>query len=160
MKHGLLLVLLAVSLIFMSGCAQQENIQINEDDKAKTEIKEPSAPLQEDQNILSGGSTKGVEKPQHNGKGCSDDAIMFEHPPVNLDKITHIEPMGSLHGEHVAPIDHQYYQNFKNNEPTIEVYSPYDGAIKEIQHMGSFRGDVVREPFDDYRLVIVHSCSI
>ena len=91
---------------------------------------------------------------------CSDGGIMFEYPPANLDKITYIEPMGSLHGEHVAPIDHQYYKNFNNNEPTIEVYSPADGIIKEIQHMGSFKGDRDFEPFDDYRLTIEHTCSI
>ena len=94
------------------------------------------------------------------GAVCSDGAVMFDYPPVNIDKITHIEPMGSLHGEHVAPIDHQYYQNFSNNEPTIEVYAPADGVIKEIQHMGSFRGDSDIPPFDDYRLVIEHTCSI
>lgn len=91
---------------------------------------------------------------------CSGDVIVFDHPPVNLNKITYIEPMGSLHGVHVAPIDHQYYINFNNKEPTIEVYAPADGIIKEIQHMGSFRGDVAQEPFDDYRLVIEHSCLI
>ena len=96
---------------------------------------------------------------EFNVKECSG-GVLFEHPPVNLDKITYIEPMGSLHGEHVAPIDHQYYINFNNNEPTIEVYSPADGIIKEIQHMGSFRGDYAQAPFDDYRLVIEHSCSI
>ncbi len=84
---------------------------------------------------------------------CSDGSIMFDYPPVNLDKITHIEPMGSLHGEHVAPIDHQYYQNFNNNEINIEVYSPAKGVITEIQHMGSFKGDIDRTPFDDYRLI-------
>ena len=91
---------------------------------------------------------------------CSDGSIMFDYPPVNLDEITRIEPMGSLHGEHVAPIDHQYYQNFNNNEINIEVYSPAKGVIREIQHMGSFRGDSQKEPFDDYRLIIEHSCSI
>lgn len=94
------------------------------------------------------------------GAVCSDGAVMFNYPPVNLEKITHIEPMGSLHGEHVAPIDHQYYQNFSNKEPTIEVYAPADGIIREIQHMGSFRGDSNNPPFDDYRLVIEHTCSI
>ncbi len=87
-------------------------------------------------------------------------AVIFDYPPVNLEKITHIEPMGSVHGEHVAPIDHQYYQNFNNDQPTIEVYAPGDGVVREIQHMGSFKGDVQREPFDDYRLIIEHSCTI
>ncbi len=100
------------------------------------------------------------QQPRGNRRECTGSKIMFDYPPVNLDKITHIEPMGSLHGEHVAPIDHQYYQNFNNNEPTIEVYSPGDGVITDIQHMGSFRGDFNREPFDDYRLVIQHTCTI
>lgn len=91
---------------------------------------------------------------------CSDGAIIFDYPPVNLDKTSYIEPMGSLHGEHVAPIDHQYYKKFDNNKPTIEVYSTADGMIKEIQHMGSFKGDRDFEPFDDYRLTIEHTCAI
>lgn len=91
---------------------------------------------------------------------CSGSAIMFDYPPVNLDKITHIVPMGGLSGEHVAPIDHQFYQNFNNNEPTIEVYAPADGIITYIQHMGSFQGDEDRPPFDNYRLVIEHTCTI
>ena len=94
------------------------------------------------------------------GAGCSGGLISFDYPPVNLDKILYIEPMGSMHGEHVAPIDHQYYQNFNNTEPNIEVYAPAAGVITNMQHMGSFRGDSQNEPMDDYRVVIKHTCTI
>lgn len=41
MKKRLLLVLLAVSLIFISACAKERDIQINEDDESKAEVQEP-----------------------------------------------------------------------------------------------------------------------
>lgn len=93
-------------------------------------------------------------------KTCSE-PIKLSHPPVNLEKTLYILPLGGLAGEHVAPIDHQYYQNFNNKEANIEVYAPADGVITDMQHMGSFVGDDENmEPFDDYRLVIEHTCSI
>ncbi|MBI2138411.1 hypothetical protein HYU13_02390, partial [Candidatus Woesearchaeota archaeon] len=97
------------------------------------------------------------QEQEENQEGC---AAIFQYPPVNLEKITHIEPMGSLHGEHVAPIDHQYYQNFNNDVANIEVYAPGDGVVTDIGHMGSFRGDEQKEPFDDYRVIIKHTCTM
>ncbi|MBI2139293.1 hypothetical protein HYU14_00090 [Candidatus Woesearchaeota archaeon] len=98
--------------------------------------------------------------PQGQEEKAGDCAAIFQYPPANLEKITHIGPMGSLHGEHVAPIDHQYYQNFNNDEANIEVYAPGDGIVTDIGHMGSFRGDDQREPFDDYRIIIKHTCTM
>ncbi|MBI2112059.1 hypothetical protein HYT52_00795, partial [Candidatus Woesearchaeota archaeon] len=92
---------------------------------------------------------------------ASCETFLFKDLPVNLDKIDHIEPMGSLHGEHVTPIDHQYFHKFGNTAANIELFSPADGVIISMQHMGSFRGDDKnREPMDDYRLVIEHDCGI
>ena len=38
-----------------------------------------------------------------------DECSLFKYPPVNLENVSYIIPMGSVSGEHVAPIDHQYY---------------------------------------------------
>ncbi|KYK31383.1 MAG: hypothetical protein AYK22_02570 [Thermoplasmatales archaeon SG8-52-3] len=79
----------------------------------------------------------------------------FNYPPVDLSKVAFIEPMGSMIGNHVTPIDHQYYPStdfFEGQEMKIDVYSPGEGTITNIQHMGSF--DSV---MDDYRIVIQHT---
>jgi len=61
-------------------------------------------------------------------------------------------------GSHVTPIDHQYYVSYdfeKGNEADvdIDVYSPGDGVVTQIQHMNVAAGD---DPIaiDDFRLVI------
>lgn len=83
--------------------------------------------------------------------------FIFDYPPVDLDKVGHIEPMGSMIGSHVTPIDHQYYYapDFANQEIVIDVYSPADGTIINMQHMTSFDSS-----YDDYRLVIQHTATI
>lgn len=86
--------------------------------------------------------------------GCSEPA-RFDYPPAELDRIRNILPMGGVNGDHVAPIDHIYLRS----EDDVEVYSPARGTLIHMQHMGSFRGDDENlEPFDDYRLVIIHDC--
>ena len=80
---------------------------------------------------------------------------LFNYPPAELEKVEFILPMGGVSGDHVAPIDHIYLRSDQN----VEVYSPDDGNIYSMQHMGSFTGDNENmEPFDDYRLVINHDC--
>ena len=104
----------------------------------------------------------GESRPEGKYTGTS---IKFEYPPVDISKILFIEPMGSVMGDHVTPIDHQYYKapdHCKQNNAriVIDVYSPADGVIREMQHMGSFRGDYDHPPMDDYRIVIQHTDTI
>jgi hypothetical protein len=83
---------------------------------------------------------------------------LFDYPPVDLDKVEYIEPLGLMIGAHVTPIDHQYYiaSDFSSGQNiVIDVFSPGDGIITDIQHMGSFDGTM-----DDYRFVIQHNETI
>ena len=80
----------------------------------------------------------------------------FEYPPVDLSKIAFILPMGGMIGNHVTPIDHQYYvtPDFGWAESIqVDVYSPADGKVTSIQHMGNF-------DYDDYRFVVEHSATL
>ncbi|MCU7918544.1 MAG: M23 family metallopeptidase [Candidatus Thiodiazotropha sp. (ex Epidulcina cf. delphinae)] len=80
----------------------------------------------------------------------------FDYPPVDLSKVEFILPLGGMIGNHVTPIDHQYYvaPDFGAAESIeIDVYSPADGTVSSIQHMGNFS-------HDDYRLVVDHSATI
>ncbi len=92
--------------------------------------------------------------------GCKDGRTTFEHPPVDLDAIEYITPLGLMIGSHVTPVDHQYYQNFKDPSRVIDVYSPAAGTILDIQHMVEVLTDGGGEPISDFRLVIEHTCSI
>jgi len=79
---------------------------------------------------------------------------IFNYAPVNMEKTKLIVPLGLMSGNHVTPIDHIYFQDFSNNEVDIEVYSPGDGFVTDIQHMpGALEGE-------DFRILIEHDCDI
>lgn len=84
----------------------------------------------------------------------------FDYPPANLEKIEYITPLGLMVDSHVTPVDHQYYQNFKEPEKEIEVYSPASGVVTGIQHMNSPVSDSFAGKVDDYRVVIDHACGL
>ena len=85
---------------------------------------------------------------------CTGTAIKFDYAPVNLEETELFLPLGLMSGGHVTPIDHHYFQNFANQEDDIEVYSPGDGIVTEIQHMGGAPAG------KDYRVVIQHTCTV
>ena len=92
------------------------------------------------------------------------ESIMFDYPPFDLSKVVFIEPMGSMIGNHVTPIDHQYYMALDHMlqdaaQIIIDVYSPASGTVTQIQHMSSLPGDDTIQ-IDDYRIVIQHTSSI
>ena len=168
MRNSFQCIWLIVLVIFLIGCQPRglnedanivpEIFQEHEETPEASDFKE-----QETSNPATKSEQENIGRGFHDGSPfprCSGKFIRLSYPPVNLDKITYIIPMGGLAGEHVAPIDHQYYQNFFNTEANIDVYAPADGIVTDIQHMGSFRGDRQREPFDDYRVVIEHTCTI
>ncbi len=92
------------------------------------------------------------------------ESIMFDYPPFNLSKVVFIEPLGAMIGNHVTPIDHQYYSaldHMLQDQAVImvDVYSPASGTVTQIQHMSSLPGDEAI-PIDDYRIVIEHTSTI
>lgn len=91
---------------------------------------------------------------------CTGERITFEYPPVDLDRTEYVTPLGLMTGSHVTPVDHVYFQNFKEPEWDIAVYSPAAGTIIDIQHMQETMSDGPGQTIDDYRLVIEHTCTI
>jgi len=81
---------------------------------------------------------------------CSD-PIIFNSAPVNLDKVEWIVPLGAMSGDHVTPVDHQYYQAQHND--LIEVTSPGPGVVTVLERM-------IDGQDNDWRLEIKHTCSI
>lgn len=89
-----------------------------------------------------------------NSVKCKGTKTKFDYAPVNLDKTLRMLPLGLMTGDHVTPVDHHYFQNFANGEFDIEVYSPGDGYITDIQPMSG------AEEGKDYRIIIKHTCTI
>ncbi|MBI4021490.1 MAG: hypothetical protein HY369_04545 [Candidatus Aenigmarchaeota archaeon] len=88
---------------------------------------------------------------------------VFEYPPVDLDETSILVPLGLMFGNHVTPVDHQYFQNYAEPEKNIAVYSPGDGRIRTIQHMSGTYYDAGKGQeveWDDYRLEIEHACGV
>jgi len=143
MKKRLIFFLLVVS-IFLVGCSNDEYTQ-TEDYESNSEYPdvEREIPKKED------------------SKNCENGKVIFDYPPVNLEKTELLVPLGLMTGGHVTPIDHQYFQNFDNDKPDIEVYSPGEGFVTSIQHMFGerYENDELIE-WIDFRLEIQHTCSI
>jgi hypothetical protein len=94
----------------------------------------------------------------------SNGFLTFDYPPFDLEKVAYIIPMGGMIGSHVTPIDHQYYVSYDFNKGDevnvdIDVYSPGEGVVTQIQHMNIAAGDTPLE-VDDFRLVIQHTPTI
>jgi hypothetical protein len=94
----------------------------------------------------------------------SNGFLTFGYPPFDLEKVAYIIPMGGMIGSHVTPIDHQYYVSYDFNKVDevnvdIDVYSPGEGVVTQIQHMNIAAGDTPLE-VDDFRLVIQHTPTI
>ena len=132
--------------------------------------------------LFSGCTTEqnGLNQDQTNNDGANDDNdtevneeddtsdesgfITFDYPPFDLEKVAFICPMGALSGGHVTPVDHQYYISYDFNmgdqaSVDIDIYSPGDGRVISIEHMGVAAGDPPVE-IDDFRLVIRHTSTI
>ncbi len=143
-----LIVLLCFCLLLV-GCGEEIDLENNikvESDPLEVDVEAEEDPVDE------------VEL----SESC-DDIIPFQFPPVNLEKVEHIDPLGDVIGNHVTPIDHQYYIGKEGFEGpiTIEVYSPAAGNINNIQHMGEFAlSGEGRDFYDDYHLVIDHGCGL
>jgi len=92
-----------------------------------------------------------------------DENTMFDYAPLDLTNVVFIEPLGAMIGNHVTPIDHQYYaalDHMLQDQAVImvDVYSPASGTVTQIQHMSSLPGDTIQ--IDDYRIVIEHTSTI
>ncbi|MDO8563984.1 MAG: hypothetical protein Q7R87_03165 [Nanoarchaeota archaeon] len=97
------------------------------------------------------------------GKKCTGSgSVKFTSPPMKVDDIMYIQPLGLMIGGHVTPIDHQYYyaNSWKPSKATIgelrDVASPADGIVQFVQRMPS---EYTTSEIGDYRLQIDHSCT-
>jgi hypothetical protein len=140
-----------IPLVFLTACSASVPRAISSDPAdppATTVVSAPSSP-----------SDVVAEVQQSEPDACAE-PVQFEFAPVDLDAVEIMVPFGLMIDAHVTPVDHQYFQNFKDPDRRIEVYSPGAGTVVDIQHMGQIIVEGEDPEADDYRLVIEHQCGI
>ena len=87
---------------------------------------------------------------------CSNTIKSFDSPPVPLEMLVHIEPMGNMGGRsgHITPTDHLYINVISTGSKSVPVLAIADGYLVKLKR----RAD--REGQPDWRAVIEHSCSL
>lgn len=139
----LLLLVLVVGVIGLIGYKVfQNNPQLN-----------PSAILKSngsnDQKALAAGKMLTANK-------CSGAAnLTFTHLPMNAADFNLLIPYGLVVGDHVTPIDHQYFQPtvFQSPRDTYPVFAMADAHVVDIQPRYTPNHGT------DYRLIFAHSCT-
>ena len=159
--------MLRVTLIlfgaFLAGCAESPGAA----DRAST--RDASAAIQATAVVPAGSSTSAPTRTPsrpstatstNKGASCEDGRVTFEMPPVDLEATELVVPLGLMSGSHVTPVDHIYFQNYREPTLEIDVYSPAAGTVTDIQHMSQTVSEGPATAIDDYRLVLEHTCSI
>jgi len=94
---------------------------------------------------------------------CQDQNIAFTSPPLKMEDLGYIRPMGAMLDAHVTPTDHVYVGPVKTDVPdnTYPVLMPSDGKVVLVGRMPEeFVGDRkdVKLAQEDHRIVITHNC--
>lgn len=100
------------------------------------------------------------EKPEM--RGCQGTGpVRLTAPPIRVDEILTITPMGQMGGGHVTPTDHQYWGTPDwHAGPLHDILSPAKGVITLIQRSQRPVNNYANASLgDDYRIIIYHSCT-
>ena len=102
---------------------------------------------------------------QKRDRDCSGTGtVTFTSPPMHLEDINFIEPIGLMIGGHVTPIDHGYYyandfnpqEGRKDPAKFKDILAPADGIVRSVLSMPQ---EYQSSPIGDYRIIIDHTCT-
>ena len=105
------------------------------------------------------------DKGPQNNRGCKGSGtVAFTSPPMRIEDIQIIEPIGMMIGGHVTPIDHGYYTSktwipgSSREDPSkfADVFAPASGTVTSVQSMPS---EYSSSSIGDYRIIIHHTCT-
>lgn len=95
-------------------------------------------------------------------QGCKDRDVSFTSPPVPMDQMGYIQPLGMMNDGHVTPTDHVYVAPAKGDvaDNTYDVVMPADGTVTMVAAMpAQYIGDRAQQTAaEDHRMVIQHNC--
>ncbi|MCI0436948.1 MAG: hypothetical protein L0271_25410 [Gemmatimonadetes bacterium] len=89
--------------------------------------------------------------------------VRYAAAPLNISDVGSFVPLGTVTGNHVTPIDHQYLYpvNLNTSRTHYDVFAPFSGNIVLIQPRVKRAGDPGPAPVGsvDYRVVFEGSCT-
>ena len=94
---------------------------------------------------------------------CKERDVAFTSPPMRMEDLGFIRPLGAMLDGHVTPTDHVYIGPINSRVPdnTYPVIMPADGTIVEVSRMpDQYIGDRTGQqlPSEDHRIVTSFSC--
>lgn len=94
---------------------------------------------------------------------CDNREVAFTSPPLKMEDLGYIRPMGAMLDGHVTPTDHVYVGPINSSaaDNTYPVLMPSDGKVVQVgrmpdQYVGDRSG--MSLPQDDHRIIITHNC--
>lgn len=94
---------------------------------------------------------------------CKERDVTFTSPPLRMEDLGYIRPLGAMSDGHVTPTDHVYVgpTNTQVADNTYPVLMPADGTVVEVgrmpdQYIGDRSGQQL--PAEDHRMVISFNC--
>lgn len=135
---GALLIIVGITVIILNTTQQD---------------KQPTSPQ---------GNTSGSFS-QNYKDACKERDVAFTSPPMKMEDIGFIRPLGAMLDGHVTPTDHVYIGpiNSQVADNTYPVIMPADGTVVEVSRMpDQYVGDRTGQqlPSEDHRIVISFSC--
>ncbi|MBI4033448.1 hypothetical protein HY379_00435 [Candidatus Saccharibacteria bacterium] len=101
-------------------------------------------------------ATKAVKAGQmlSRGKCQGTEKLTFTHLPMRPQDFSILIPYGLVVGDHVTPIDHQYFApaDYKSRRDAYPVYAMADSTLTEVELRTTERGI-------EYRMIFAHSCT-
>lgn len=102
--------------------------------------------------------------PQGNAGCIGYGTVIFTSPPMHIEEISFIEPIGLMIAGHVTPIDHGYYTaktwlpGSSREDPNqfVDILSPVSGVVTLVQSMPDVYAS---SSLGDYRIIIHHTCT-
>ena len=95
---------------------------------------------------------------------CVDRDVKFTSPPLKMEELGYIRPLGAMLDGHVTPTDHVYVAPIKHDVPdnTYPVLMPADGTVVEVGRMpDQYIGDrdFNNLPKEDHRVIVSFNCQ-
>lgn len=126
---------------------------------------QPNPSVEEKKNVATDSivAEKGIivpklEEPPTRKDCAGTGSVVFTSPPMRLNEIREIVPMGLLNGPHVTPTDHGYYHSVSvdrsnPDDPSTykDILAPADGIIADINVMPGKQ--------NDYRMTLNYTCT-
>lgn len=97
----------------------------------------------------------------HPGQCSGKGPVTFGTPPMRLQDIGSLIPLGLMTGGHVTPIDHMYYygKDQKAKADTYPVYAIANGVVKDIGTRTHPSNSDPKVTITDHRVWIQYTCD-